>query len=282
VPRRDDSAPPTPYPELNAVLRRLVEEARGVLGEALIGAYLQGSFAAGDFDRHSDVDFVMVTEGDLSDAQVRELQTAHARVYDLECVWAQHLEGSYFPMDVLRSVDGRGTQLWYLDHGAWSLVRSDHCNTAVVRWVLREHGVVLAGPRPATLVDPVPAEVLRREILTTMRDWGREILKDPERFSNRFYQGFIVLSYCRMLHDLRAGRVGSKRAGAEWAKATLDPSWAGLIDRSWDTRPNPALAVRQNADPEEFARTLDFVRHVIDLSADDGENARREPGVGET
>lgn len=245
----------------------MVEEVRDVLGVRFTGAYLQGSFAIGDFDRHSDVDFIIVTEDELPDEPVRALQTAHARVYGLDCVWAQHLEGSYFPRDVLRRCDRRGTPLWYLEHGAWSLDQSTHCNTAVVRWTVREHGVVLAGPRPKHLVDPIPTRMLREEILATIRDWGKEILEDPERFSNRFYQAFIVLSYCRMLHDLHTGRVGSKRAGAEWAKAALDPSWAGLIDRSWDGRPNPALSVRQPADPAEFERTLDFVRHVIEVSA---------------
>jgi RimJ/RimL family protein N-acetyltransferase len=258
---------PTPYPELNAVLDRLVAEIRDALGDVFVGAYLQGSFAVGDFDRLSDVDFIVAVAEELSDDHVRALQAAHARVYGLACVWAQHLEGSYFPLHVLRRCDRRGRPLWYLNHGAWSLVRDGHCNTAVVRWIVREHGVVLAGPSPETLVDPVPTEVLREEILATIRDWGQEVLSEPERFSNRFYQGFIVLSYCRMPHDLHTGRVGSKREGAEWAKATLDPSWSGLIDRAWDTRPNPALSVRQPADPEEFERTLEFVRHMIEETA---------------
>jgi len=257
---------PTPYPELNGVLRELVGSVQAVLDETFLGAYLQGSFAVGDFDQHSDVDFVIAIARELSDDQVDALQTMHERIYNLDCAWAQHLEGSYFPEDVLRRCDKRGKLLWYLDHGSRSLILSEHCNTAVVRWQVREHGVVLAGPKPATLVDPIPVETLREEILATIRDWGHEILTEPERFNNRFYQSFIVLGYCRMLHDLQTGRVQSKRAGAEWAKATLDPSWAGLIDRAWDGRPNPAFSVRQPADPEEFERTLEFVRYVIRVS----------------
>jgi hypothetical protein len=76
-----------------------------------------------------------------------------------------------------------------------------------------------------------------------------------------------VLSYCRMLHDLRSGRVGSKREGAEWAKAALDPSWVDLIDRAWGGRPNPSRSVREPPDPADFARTLEFVRYAIGLSA---------------
>ncbi len=73
--------------------------------------------------------------------------------------------------------------------------------------------------------------------------------------------------YARMLHDLVEGRPGSKRAGAAWAKATLDPAWADLIDRAWATRPNPAASVRHPPDAADFERTLEFVKTCIRESA---------------
>ena len=260
-------AHPTPYLELNSVLEDLVTSASAALGGAFVGAYLQGSFAVGDFDRYSDVDFVIVVAHELSDGQVEALQAIHRRLYALSSAWAQHLEGSYFPVATLRKNDQCSTPLWYLDHGSQTLVRSTHCNTLVVRWVVREHGLVLAGPSPATLLDPVPVDALRQEIRATMREWGQQILDDPDRYRNRFYQGFIVLNYCRMMHDLVEGRPGSKRAGAAWAQTTLDPSWSALIDRAWGGRPNPAVAVREPADPTDFESTLQFVKAVIRESA---------------
>ena len=261
---------PTPFPDLNDVLQRLVPGVQEVLGRDFLGAYLQGSFAVGDFDRHSDVDFIIVILDELSSEQVVALQAMHRSIFDLACAWAQHLEGSYFPRDVLRRPPEPTQQLWYLDNGSRELVRSEHCNTLVVRWQVREHGIVLAGPPPATLVDPVPESALRREIYAVIHDWGGEILADPEHYNNRFYQGFIVLSYCRMLHSLYTGEVRSKRRGAEWAIANLDPAWAGLIDRSWATRPNPEVSVRQPADPQDLAATLDFVQYSLRLSEQAG------------
>jgi hypothetical protein len=252
---------PTPYPELNSVLQDLVESVQTVLGIKFVGAYLQGSFAVGDFDLHSDVDFIIVTEEDLSDEEVHGLQGVHERIYCLDIPWAQHLEGSYFPREVLRDYAHSGEQLWYLDHGSRSLIQSDHCNTILVRWVVREHGVTLAGPSPALLVDPIPVETLREQIMATIDDWSQEILSNPDHFNNRFYQGFIVLNYCRMVHDLHRGFPGSKLAGAEWAKTNLDPSWKGLIDRAWNGRPDPAVSSRQRADPQDFKDTLEFIHY---------------------
>jgi hypothetical protein len=252
---------PTPYPELNRVLRDFVDSVQTILGIKFVGAYLQGSFAVGDFDLHSDVDFIMVTEEELSDEEVHGLQAVHERIYCLDIPWAQHLEGSYFPKEVLRSHARLGEHLWYLDHGSRSLIQSAHCNTVLVRWVVREKGVTLAGPAPVLLVDPIPVETLRKEIIATIHDWGQEILAHPDDYNNRFYQGFIFLNYCRMLHDLHRGFPGSKLAGAEWARANLDPSWKGLIDRAWNGRPDPAVSSRQRADPQDFKDTLEFIHY---------------------
>jgi len=127
--------------------------------------------------------------------------------------------------------------------------------------VVREQGVTLAGPALALLVDPVPVEALREHIRATIQNWGQEIVSHPAHFNNRFYQGFIVLNYCRMLHDLRRGAPGSKLAGAEWAKANLDPCWKGLIDRAWNGRPDPAVSSREPADPHDFQATLEFIHY---------------------
>ena len=241
----------------------MVSGIRSIIGEDFVGAYLQGSFAVGGFDGHSDVDFVVVSEHGLRVEEVGLLQALHGRIYELDCEWAKHLEGSYFPREVLARSEGRGRLLWYLDNGARSLVLSEHCDTVVVRWVLREHGIVLVGPPPTELIDPIPVELLREEIERTMREWGAQILASPIPYRNRFYQSFIVLSYAKMLHDLRAGCIGSKRDGAEWAKGVLDRSWADLIDRAWDGRPDPAKSVREPPDAVDFRRTLEFVEYVI-------------------
>lgn len=262
-----DDQRPTPYHDLNRVLQELVSAVRTLLDENFIGAYLQGSFAIGDFDLHSDVDFIVVMQRDLTLTQVDALQEMHARIYNMNSRWAKHLEGSYFPKDIIRTSPQRGDTLWYLDNGARHLIRADHCNTHVVRFVVREQGVTLAGPLPETLIEPVPPAVLRREIYTTLNEWGQTILLDPETINNRFYQAYAVLSYCRMLHDLYRGQAGSKLAGAEWIiYHGYAKEWDGLIERSWARRSNPANWVGLPADPDDFAATLEFISHIMALS----------------
>jgi len=251
-------AGPTPYPDLNAVLAEFVSSARAILGANFLGAYLQGSFAVGGADEHSDVDFIVVTHDEIDDATATELQAMHERIYGLESTWAQHLEGSYVPEEKLRRVDPDRAPFLYLDNGSTELEWDNHCNTAVVRWSLREHGVVLAGPDPKSLVDPVAAADLRADALVAMREWD-EWLAAGNTLRRRA-QGLLVVSFCRMLQTLETGTVTTKREAGEWALRTLDPEWADLIQGALDDRPDPWQKVPMPADPAALERTLEFIR----------------------
>ncbi|MHB8757047.1 MAG: nucleotidyltransferase domain-containing protein [Bacillota bacterium] len=72
---------PTPYPDVNALLSELLSSLRGILGDRFVGLYLHGSLAAGDFvPGRSDIDFLVVTDGDLSDEVVAVLKAMHERL----------------------------------------------------------------------------------------------------------------------------------------------------------------------------------------------------------
>lgn len=258
---------PTPDSELNAVLRQLVTSAQAILGADFTAAYLQGSFAIGDWDAHSDVDFLVVIEQELSVAQLTALQAMHAQIYALASPWAQHLDGSYFPKQALRRYNPQSAPLYYLDNGSSELVRSQHDNTLVVRWVVRERGITLAGLEPARLIDPISAADLRQEVLATMHEWGAEIADRRYVIDNRWAQPFVVLSYCRMLQTLASGRVESKPAGARWAQVALDARWRDFIQRAWVERPQPAVKIQQPADSAVVADTLRFIQYALAKAA---------------
>ncbi len=176
--------------------------------------------------------------------------------------WAQHLEGSYVPKDELRQVDESRPPWWYLDNGASELVKDNHCNTAVVRWSLREKGVVLAGPDPKTLIEPVSADELRRDVLTALREYADWLRMNPA-YSRRG-QGVTVLSICRILHTFESGLVTTKREAGEWALGALSPEWASLVQHALDDRPDPWVKVREPADPVVVSRTLAFVDYAVE------------------
>lgn len=256
----------TVFADLNQLLVELVDGARDVLGDAFHGAYLQGSFALGAADAHSDVDFIVVTEHDVTPEQQAELQALHQRLYALPTSWAQHLEGSYVPRKVLRRPDLARRPLLYLDNGATEFALDNHDNTAVVRWLLREHGVVLAGPDPRELVEPITADELRAEMRWALGLW-RAWFRSMDSISRRAL-AVAVLSHARILHTLVIGEVSSKRVAGEWALVALEPECGPLIRWALEDRPDPWTKVREPADPALLRRTRQFIDYAAVWAAE--------------
>ena len=133
---------PTQFAELNELLGQMVLEVKRILGDDFVGAYLQGSFALGGADMYSDCDFLVVTRRALTPAQEERLRELHADMRSRPGFWVHHLEGSYAPQDELRSLSDLGKKWLFIDQGksCSDMEWSTHCNTEVVRWILREHG----------------------------------------------------------------------------------------------------------------------------------------------
>ena len=256
---------PTLYPELNAILNELATAVQTILKENLVGLYLQGSFATGDFDEHSDVDFLAIIQHELTEVELAKLQAMHKRIFALPIPWAQHLEGSYLPLAMLNRYDPQQDRPFYIDNGSQVLVRSDHDNTWVVRWTVREHGIPLVGSPPTAVIPSIPPAALHNEVVKTMHDWGDEIISGRYSIDNRWAQPFAALSYGRMLHTLSTGQIHSKPAAVSWAETNLDGRWSRLLQRAWAERPFPGQKIHQLAEPNELQETLDFIQFAINI-----------------
>jgi hypothetical protein len=266
---------PTAFAGLNGVLQELVARSQALLDANFVGAYLQGSFALGAGDAYSDADFIIVTREDITDDACPALDAMHGAVYDLPDEWARHIEGSYVPEWVLRTAPPTPHPLLFLNNGARTLIRDEHDNTNVVRWVLRQRGIVLRGPHPRDLIDEVTPDVLRAEVRRSMRTFGDELLQGRITIDALWLQGFTVLHYCRVLQTIATGEVTSKPAAVRWASSHLDPRWSVLIASAWEQRSRwprgrgaPERHDALRPDPAEVSETLDFVRYALELAGE--------------
>ncbi|MFI1293237.1 aminoglycoside adenylyltransferase domain-containing protein [Streptomyces sp. NPDC020792] len=252
-------ASPTPFAELNEVLWELTERAARILGDNFVGAYLQGSFAVGDADIHSDCDFLIPVRGPITSGQEAALRAMHDEIPTRPGHWPRHLEGSYPDRRALRGLEGLGRSWLFIDHGSRTMEWSTHCNTEVVRWSLRECGVTLTGPDPKDLVDPVSPDVLRAK----MREYAWDFIADNAwlDYDVAWSQRYAVTSLCRILHTLETGRVTSKRAALLWAADHLERRWSGLIRQVLDDR-QLGLDFNDPPRPGSVERTLAFAEYV--------------------
>ncbi len=262
--------PAHPYPELRAVLERFVTETQAILGANLCGIYLVGSLASGDFDRDSDVDFLVVIDQELTDATANTLQTIQKAIQGLDCYPARHLEGSYIRLCDLTEWKTVGEKpIWYFDNGSTVIEHSTHDNQWHVRWILRERGITLLGPPPESLLPPIPREALAHEITTQMQHMLEEFthaMHGPLNFwTSRFGQSFVVLTSCRMLHTLHTGTVQSKKVAVNWAKQVVEPHWRSFLEQAWHDRQGVRFGVKigQRTDQAVLEKTCEFIQYTV-------------------
>lgn len=247
------SLQPTPYRDVNVFLDLFYANLRAVLADQVVAIYLGGSLALGDFNpQRSDIDFAVVTREELPPGIVAALAQMHARLWATGNRWAQKLDGSYVPQQVIRR--------WTPDHAPCPFVEAAECymtqqgSAVIQRYILREHGVAVVGPKPQTLLDPVDALELRGAVQDMLVRWWRPLLDDPAWLEQDSQQPFAVLTMCRMLYTYEHGAVVSKPAAARWCRQTADSRWAPLID--W------ALNRPQVTETDHLAATLELIAYT--------------------
>src|SRR3954467_5740933 len=197
----------TPYLDLDELLDELLGHWRRILGDDLVGAYVQGSFALGAGDQQSDCDFLVTTRTRSDAAQETELRALHDEIPTRDGHWCHDLEGSYAPIAELSSVAHLGRRGLFNDHGHRPLEWDDHCNRGYTRWILREHGLALTGPAPRSFMSPVPVDLLRAEaaasLPTLLDDLATWIDIDRVAWGQRYAVGTV----CRTLFTLDTGEV---------------------------------------------------------------------------
>lgn len=246
------------------LLQELLGSVQTILGTHFVGMYLDGSLTSGDFDQDSDIDFVVVTDEEVSGDLFSALQALHDRIATIDSEWAIQLEGSYISQHSLRRYDPAHALHPNIERGKnerLKIVQHDD-DWVIHRYVLRERGMTLAGPTPQTLIDPVSSNDLRQAMLKILHGWAAKILDDPAQVKRRGYQSYTVLSLCRILYTLEYGTVVSKRVAARWAQETLGERWVPLIERTWAGRHNP----RSEASSDDVNGTLEFIRYALERS----------------
>jgi hypothetical protein len=248
---------PTSYLAINQVLQALLLQVQTILGEDFVGLYLYGSLASGDFvPARSDIDFVVVTASELPAGMITALEVMHTQLWATGGKWALKLEGTYISRQALWRYDPQDGPFPCVNEARFYLSR--HASDWILqRHILRERGVVVAGPEIRTMIADVSPEEIRSAVLGYLHEWWQPMLRNPERLHSREYQAYATLSMCRALYTLQDGGVASKVASARWAQHNLGESWRGLINR--------ALAWPLGDQPDEFTETLAFLKYALGL-----------------
>lgn len=219
-------------PQADAV----VEELQRILGDDLIGVYLQGSAVLGCFGPNSDIDLVAISRRSL-DAE-RRLRLAKMllgisapyeppgppRPIELDLVLDTALHPWRYPtpLDFHYSEEFRA-RFKAGEHEAWEGLESRALAAHIT--VLRQAGVAIAGPP----IESVFPEVLWSDYvhaLTHDLDWCRDHFAKFPRYG--------VLSIARIWATLATQAPQSKASGAEWALPRLPADLRPVLEHGLD------------------------------------------------
>jgi hypothetical protein len=239
--------------DVQELLARIAVGQEEALGDGLIGRYLFGSLATGDFEPDvSDVDTVAVLRGDPSAGELAALAAFHRGLIEEMPAWHDRVEAVYVSVRALATFRKGASPAARISPGEpFHAIRVDR------RWLidwyqLRAGGMTLSGPPASSLVPPIP----HREYVDAVRE---HILGWPElgEDAGPGEQSYAVLSMCRGLRTCHTGDPGSKREAARWACEVL-PHDARLIGAALQWR------VEARATPTaEGSRTVAATRRFI-------------------
>jgi Domain of unknown function (DUF4111)/Nucleotidyltransferase domain len=225
----------TPHPAINSVLTEWAEGLKRLLGKNIVGLYLSGSLAYGDFvPQRSDIDLQAVVRNPLTKDELRSVEQLHREIERCWPQWANRIECSYVPLELMRDLTPPVTSRPWWGFGTLYPEAPAGNEWIINHYLLSRHGIALEGPDFNALVPPINVhDVQQASARDLFQEWVPKIA-DAAWLSNSHHQSYLVLNLCRILHTVIRGQLCSKKVAGQWVKATY-PQWQNLIEEaeSW-------------------------------------------------
>lgn len=239
--------------KVSALLHDLVAQLPVLLGGNLIGIYLYGSLTQAAFNpKRSDIDCLVVTERDLSDAQFRRLGAWLALAAESN-PWTARLQVSFLLRNEVLIMNSKAC-LYQFGH----LKRSSSDGNPIVWINVLMSGEILYGPSPESFVPPITPKILFQALEREVGYLREEISEKPqsEWRDVASYRAYAVLTLCRILYSSNKGTVVSKQWAAKWAIKHLPDEWSEII----------LQALESDASKRRAGISLFRIRQFIDFT----------------
>jgi hypothetical protein len=243
---------------VEVLLGSLVGEIRGALGRSLVGVYLYGSLAAGDFDlERSDLDLLAVVSSDVDGEEFDRLDLMHRRFAEEHPDWDDRIEVAYVSAPALRRFKSEMGSFPVISPGEQFHMKESDGGWLMNWYMVQEVGITLFGPPPAAFMP----EISKAEFVGAVRENSRIWAEWVHGMRRPGEQSYAILTMCRALYAHTHGEQVSKREAADWAEAHL-PGWSSLIRWAWDWRYE---AIEDEAEAgADFAETVGFVNDAVE------------------
>jgi len=248
----------TPYTDINDILVLLLENLEEIYRDQLIGLYLVGSLAYGDFHTNSsDIDFLAILDYSSSKEQLAQVKYMHQRIGERYPTWAKRIEGSYITQDMLSSIEPPKTSRPYINEGTLLTAGAHYGNEWLLKLqVFYECGVALREPNPKELMGPIDMKQVRAASRKDLYEEWAPKLQNFSSLADSHLQAYTILTLSRILYSAQNDQVASKRVASSWVKETYGKPWIGLIEQAENWHYGQAM--------NRLAETLNFLRFTLE------------------
>ena len=214
-------------------VRAYLEAVDATVPGLIVGLYLTGSVALGDFRPHaSDIDFVAVAAGPPGPAALAALAEVHTRGRA-----RPYLDGIYVTWGDLAGDPGAAATGPYTNEGRFQ-PHSRAQRHPVTRHTLWRHGIPLRGPAREDLAVWTDTAALtswtRGNLETYWRPWWQRsaglLSRAGLAMLGAWAPAWGVLGVSRLHYTLATGEITSKEGAGVYAKAALPSRWHHVLD----------------------------------------------------
>jgi hypothetical protein len=235
--------------QLSHLLEDLTTGLPLILGRNLVGIYLHGSVTQRSFNpKRSDVDCIVVTRQELSDAQFKKLGAWLARTAKIN-PWTTRLQMLFLIKNEALTMNSRACLYQF---GIFKRTGSD--GNPIIWMEAMDTGAVLLGPRPESFVPEITREILFQAL---ERELGylRDEINSPESEWRKLtsYRAYAVLTVCRILYSFRKGTIVPKQRAARWAAKYFCAEWNDIIHQAIE------ISYGQRSPPISLSRIRRFI-----------------------
>lgn len=213
-----------------AVIDEFTAMSKEIIGDKLTGIYLHGSMVMDCFNpEKSDIDFLIVIENDISDAQKMEFLKqvvklnglAPAKGLEISIVKREYCKPFVYPTPFELHFSPMHLQ-WFRDNpeNYVEKMKGEDKDLAAHFTIINRYGIVLYGEKIEHVFGVLAKKDYVDSIWSDVEGAREEIAEDPI---------YIILNLCRVLAVLKDDLYLSKQFGGEWGIAHLSERYHSLI-----------------------------------------------------
>lgn len=241
--------------KVSSIGQAFVDGLKRILGDKVHAAYIFGAAAFPDDLPTGDIDFHVILEGPLNQAERSELEQLHVSLGDQFPPLGGKMDGYYILFEDARSELPPQSQMWRrATDDSWALHR-EHIRAG--------RHIVLHGPDPREIYPPATWP----EIETAL--YGE--LDYVERHLHA-YPDYCILNLCRLIYSFETKDVViSKAKASDWARDAL-PEWRRHIELARKSYARQATPEDRQFMLAEVERFLQFAHARIERSCEENTN----------